>query len=65
MNTNNIMQVLFSKVVNQVGSFDNPWLIFSKYIDAVNENYVKDMLQNGKQAWWNAAIHVNPLLYHV
>ena len=31
-------EVLFSKVAQQVGHFDNPWLIFSKYIDAVNEN---------------------------
>lgn len=30
-------EVLFSKVAQQVGHFDNPWLIFSKYIDAVNE----------------------------
>jgi glyoxylase-like metal-dependent hydrolase (beta-lactamase superfamily II) len=37
-------EVLFSKVAQQVGSFDNPWLLFSKYIDAINENCVKDML---------------------
>jgi len=37
-------EVLFSKIASQVGSFDNPWLIFSKYIDAVNENCVKSML---------------------
>jgi hypothetical protein len=30
-------EVLFSKIANQVGRFDNPWLIFSKYIDPVNE----------------------------
>lgn len=30
-------EVLFSKVAQQVGRLDNPWLIFSKYIDAVNE----------------------------
>ena len=30
-------EVLFSKVAQQVGHFDNPWLIFSKYIDAINE----------------------------
>jgi hypothetical protein len=28
----------------QVGRFDNPWLIFSKYIDVVNENCVNSML---------------------
>jgi glyoxylase-like metal-dependent hydrolase (beta-lactamase superfamily II) len=37
-------EVLFSKVAQQVGRFDNPWLLFSKYIDAINENCVKDML---------------------
>ena len=36
--------VLFSNVAKQVGHFDNPWLIFSKYIDAVNENCVQNML---------------------
>jgi hypothetical protein len=30
-------EVLFSKIAYQVGRFDNPWLIFSKYIDLVNE----------------------------
>ena len=37
-------EVLFSKVASQVGRFDNPWLIFSKYIDAVNENCANTML---------------------
>ena len=37
-------EVLFSKVASQVGRFDDPWLIFSKYIDAVNENCVNNML---------------------
>jgi glyoxylase-like metal-dependent hydrolase (beta-lactamase superfamily II) len=37
-------EVLFSKVASQVGRFDNPWLIFSKYIDAVNENCVNNMM---------------------
>src|SRR5215471_9002886 len=31
-------EVRFGKIASQVGSFDNPWLIFSKYIDAVNAN---------------------------
>jgi glyoxylase-like metal-dependent hydrolase (beta-lactamase superfamily II) len=38
-------EVLFSKVASQVGRFDNPWLIFSKYIDAVSENCVNNMLR--------------------
>ena len=37
-------EVLFSKVAQQVGHFDNPWLIFSKYIDAVNQNCTQAML---------------------
>jgi glyoxylase-like metal-dependent hydrolase (beta-lactamase superfamily II) len=37
-------EVLFSKIAGQVGRFDNPWLIFSKYIDAVNEDCVNNML---------------------
>src|SRR4051812_16872182 len=36
--------VLFSKIASQIGGFDNPWLIFSKYIDAVGENCVNTML---------------------
>jgi glyoxylase-like metal-dependent hydrolase (beta-lactamase superfamily II) len=30
-------EVTFSKIAQQVGRFDNPWLIYSKYIDSVNE----------------------------
>ena len=37
-------EILFSDIAKQVGSFDNPWLIFSKYIDTVNEKCVQDML---------------------
>lgn len=37
-------EVLFSKIASQVGRFGNPWLIFSKYIDAVNENCVNTMI---------------------
>jgi glyoxylase-like metal-dependent hydrolase (beta-lactamase superfamily II) len=29
-------EILFSKVAQQVGHFDKPWLLFSKYIDAIN-----------------------------
>ncbi|MGD1837835.1 MAG: MBL fold metallo-hydrolase [Nitrososphaeraceae archaeon] len=42
-NANN--EVMFSNIAQQVGSFDNPWLIFSKYIDAVNEKCEESMLQ--------------------
>jgi glyoxylase-like metal-dependent hydrolase (beta-lactamase superfamily II) len=36
--------VSFSDIASQVGSFDNPWLIFSKYIDAINKQCVDEML---------------------
>jgi hypothetical protein len=38
------LEVQFGKVASQVGSFDNPWLIVSKFIDAVNANCVNSML---------------------
>ena len=41
-------EILFSDIAKQVGIFDNPWLIFSKYIDAVNEKCAKICCQNGK-----------------
>jgi hypothetical protein len=37
-------EVKFGKIASEVGSSDNPWLIFSKYIDAVNANCVNNML---------------------
>jgi glyoxylase-like metal-dependent hydrolase (beta-lactamase superfamily II) len=37
-------EVQFGKVASQVGRFDDPWLIFSKYIDAVGEKCVSNML---------------------
>jgi hypothetical protein len=37
-------EVQFGKIASQVGSFENPWVIVSKYIDAVNANCVNSML---------------------
>jgi glyoxylase-like metal-dependent hydrolase (beta-lactamase superfamily II) len=37
-------EVRFGKIASQVGSFADPWLIFSKYIDAVDTNCVNSML---------------------
>lgn len=37
-------EVLFSNIAQEVGRFDNPWLLFSRYIDAVNENCAQTML---------------------
>jgi glyoxylase-like metal-dependent hydrolase (beta-lactamase superfamily II) len=36
--------VSFSDIANQIGSFDNPWLIFSTYIDAINKQCEDEML---------------------
>ena len=36
-------EVQFGKIASQVGSFENPWLIVSKYIDAVNAICVNSM----------------------
>ena len=33
-------KILLSDIAKQVGSLDNPWLVFSKYIDAVDEKCV-------------------------
>lgn len=37
-------EILFSEIAQEGGRFDNPWLIFTNYIDAVNENCVQTML---------------------
>ena len=37
-------EVLFSDIAMEVGSFDNPWLLFSKYVDAVDAHCVETML---------------------
>ena len=41
-------EILFSKVAQQIGHFDNQWLLFSKYIDAVNEKCTQIYYQSGK-----------------
>jgi hypothetical protein len=37
-------EVQFSNIVTQVGKTNDVWLLYSKYIDAVNENCVQNML---------------------
>ena len=37
-------EVLFSNIAQEVGRFDNPWLLFSRYIDAINEKCAQYML---------------------
>jgi hypothetical protein len=36
--------VSFSDIANQIGNFDNPWLIFSTYINAINKQCEDEML---------------------
>jgi hypothetical protein len=58
--------VLFSKVAQQVRRFDNPWLIFSKYIDAVNERCTELVLPKWVNKLEGATeFYVDPLLHHV
>ena len=37
-------EILLSEITKEVGSLDNPWLVFSKYIDAVNQKCVEYLL---------------------
>jgi hypothetical protein len=37
-------EVQFCDIAKQVGSTDNTWLLFSKYVDAVDQNCVQTML---------------------
>jgi glyoxylase-like metal-dependent hydrolase (beta-lactamase superfamily II) len=37
-------EILFTDIAKQTGSLDNPWLVFSKYIDAVDQKCVQYML---------------------
>jgi len=48
-------EVAFSKIAEQVGGFANPWLIFSKYIDAVNKKCVQVMLPKWENRLGGAA----------
>ena len=40
--------VTFSDIANQVGSFDNPWLIFRKYVDTIDKQCEDEMTQSGR-----------------
>lgn len=52
-------EVLFSEIASQVGRFDNPWLIFTNYIDAVNENCEQTMLPKWKSNLGGAEIFMS------
>ncbi len=48
--------VSFIDIANEVGSFDNPWLIFSKYIDTITNQCVEEMLPKWESRLAAAAI---------
>jgi glyoxylase-like metal-dependent hydrolase (beta-lactamase superfamily II) len=52
-------EVLFSKIASQVGSFDNPWLIFSTYIDAINKQCEDEMLPKWQSRLGGAEIFMS------
>lgn len=51
--------VSFSGIANQVGSFDNPWLLFSKYIDAINKQCEEVMLPKWESKLGGAEIFMS------
>ena len=52
-------EILFSKVAQQVGHFDNPWLLFSKYIDAVNEKCTQTVLPKWESRLGGAGVFMS------
>jgi hypothetical protein len=52
-------EILFSKVAQQVGHFDNPWLLFSKYIDAVNEKCTQTVLPKWESKLGGAGVFMS------
>jgi hypothetical protein len=51
--------VSFMDIENQIGSFDNPWLLFSTYIDAINKQYEDEMLQKWESRLGGAEIFMS------
>jgi glyoxylase-like metal-dependent hydrolase (beta-lactamase superfamily II) len=52
-------EVLFSNIASQVGNFDNPWLIFSTYIDAINKQCEDEMLPKWQSRLGGAEIFMS------
>ena len=52
-------EILFSKVAQQVGHFDNPWLLFSNYIDAVNEKCTQTVLPKWESRLGGAGVFMS------
>jgi glyoxylase-like metal-dependent hydrolase (beta-lactamase superfamily II) len=51
--------VSFSGIASLVGSFDNPWLLFSKYIDAINKQCEEVMLPKWESKLGGAEIFMS------
>ena len=51
--------VSFSDIANQIGSFDNPWLIFSTYINAINKQCEDEMLPKWQTRLGGAEIFIS------
>jgi glyoxylase-like metal-dependent hydrolase (beta-lactamase superfamily II) len=51
--------VSFSSIASQVGSFDNPWLLFSKYIDAIDKQCEEVMLPKWESKLGGAEIFMS------
>ena len=51
--------VSFSGIASQVGSFDNPWLLFSKYIDTINKQCEEVMLPKWESKLGGAEIFMS------
>ena len=51
--------VSFSGIASQVGSFDNPWSLFSKYIDAINKQCEEVMLPKWESKLGGAEIFMS------
>jgi hypothetical protein len=58
-----IQNVTFSGIASQVGGFDNPWLVNSKYIDAVNEKCVQALLPKWQISLGGAEIFMSTHCY--
>ena len=60
------MKFFLSDIAKQVGSLDNPWLVFSKYINTVNEKCVQYMLPKWENKLGGAReVNVDSLLRYV
>jgi glyoxylase-like metal-dependent hydrolase (beta-lactamase superfamily II) len=51
--------VSFSDIANQTGSFDNPWLLFSRYIDTINKQCEEEMLPKWQSRLGGAEIFMS------